>query len=206
MPRTLVLGTHNKKKRGELEELLAPHGFVLKTLADFPAAIAVDETGETFAANAALKATVQAKHLQAWVLGEDSGLCVEALGGRPGVYSARFSGPDATDEKNNDHLLAELANVPLERRGAYYVCHATLADPFGTIQAEAVGTCHGRILFARAGGGGFGYDPLFEVPEYHRTFGELAPAVKRALSHRSRAIRLLIPQLLALVQTGKWAS
>ena len=204
MTRVLVLGTNNKKKRGELQELLGPLGFELKTLAEFPNAIEVDETGETFAANAALKATVQAKHLGAWVLGEDSGLCVEALGGRPGVYSARFSGPDATDEKNNDRLLSELQNVPLEKRGAFYVCHATLSDPAGNIHADAEGTCHGRILFARAGVGGFGYDPLFEVPEYHRTFGELDPAVKRALSHRSRAIRQLVPQLVALIKSGVW--
>ncbi len=189
---TLVLGTRNKKKRGELEELLSPLGWTLQTLADIPHSIDVAETGDTFAANAALKATEQAKHLHAWVLGEDSGLCVQALGNRPGVYSARYSDPGATDAKNNAKLLDELKEVPLAKRGAFYVCHAVLSDPEGNIRAEAVGQCHGRILFEPAGAGGFGYDPLFDIPEYHQTFGELAPAVKRAISHRSRAIRKLV--------------
>src|SRR5688572_18231407 len=105
MPRTLVLGSHNRKKLGELARLLQPHGFVLRTLADFPQALEVEESGTTFAENARLKATVQARHLGEWVLGEDSGLSVDALGGAPGVYSARYSGPEATDEGNNDLLL-----------------------------------------------------------------------------------------------------
>src|SRR4029077_7154558 len=101
----LVIGTHNRKKGLELVELLAPWGFQIVTLADVPGAIEVVEDGDSFAANAALKAVQQAKHLGRWVLAEDSGLAVDALGGAPGVYSARFSGPDATDEKNNRHLL-----------------------------------------------------------------------------------------------------
>ncbi|HZZ26814.1 MAG TPA: non-canonical purine NTP pyrophosphatase [Pirellulales bacterium] len=200
----LVLGTHNRKKGLELAELLEPWGFQLQTLADFPNAIEVVEDGETFAANAALKACQQAMHLQSWVLGEDSGLAVDALGGAPGVYSARFSGAGATDESNNRLLLEKLGKTPLEKRTAHYVCHATLADPQGHIRAEAEGYCHGRIRFEGAGAGGFGYDPLFEIVEYHRTFGELGPAVKAALSHRARAIRQLIPAMLRLVDNGKW--
>ena len=204
MPRVLVLGSHNRKKLGELAELLVPHGFVLKTLADFPAAIEVDETGETFAANARLKATVQARNLGQWVLGEDSGLSVDALGGAPGVYSARFSGAGATDERNNQLLLEKLAGVPQEKRTAYYTCYAALSDPKGNVRAESEGLCRGRMLTAPVGSGGFGYDPLFEIIECHRTFGELTPAVKAVLSHRSRAIRQLVPQLLLLVQSGVW--
>jgi XTP/dITP diphosphohydrolase len=177
---------------------------VLKTLADFPHAMDVEESGTTFAENARLKAAEQARHLRAWVLGEDSGLSVDALGGAPGVYSARFSGPAATDERNNDLLLEKLGNVPLERRTAHYTCYAALADPQGNIQAEAEGRCCGRILTERAGSGGFGYDPLFEIVELHRTFGELSPAVKAAISHRSRAIRILVPQLIRLAATGRW--
>src|SRR5262245_49031780 len=182
----LVLGSHNRKKLGELAELLSPQGLVLKTLADFPAAISVAETGQTFAENARLKATEQARHLKAWVLGEDSGLSVDSLGGAPGVLSARFSDPGATDERNNRLLLERLAGVPVEKRTAHYTCYAALADPEGHVRAESEGICRGRILTQAAGSGGFGYDPLFEIVEYHRTFGELSPAVKSVLSHRSR--------------------
>ncbi len=202
--RLLVLGTHNKKKGIELAELLAPHGFSLRTLADCSEAIEVEETGTTFAENAVLKATVQATHLGCWVLGEDSGLAVDALDGGPGVYSARFSGSDATDEKNNAKLLRELTDVPLERRTAHYVCHAVLSDPFGNVRAESEDYCRGRILFEPSGSGGFGYDPLFEIPEYHRTFGELGSAVKTVLSHRSRALRVIIPQIITLATSGEW--
>lgn len=202
--RLLVLGTRNRKKVEELIPLLEPHGFRLKSLAEFPGSVEVEETGETFAANAALKATIQARQLNAWVLGEDSGLAVDALKGEPGVYSARFSGEGATDAKNNACLLAKLAGVPLERRTAHYVCHATLSDPDGIVRAEAEDICRGRILFAESGRGGFGYDPLFEIPEFHKTFGELSSAVKGVLSHRSRAIRALVQKIIQLCQSGGW--
>lgn len=203
MPR-LVLGTANRKKGIELVDLLVPLGLRLETLADYPQAISVVEDGDSFAANAALKAQQQARHLGRWVLGEDSGLAVDALGGGPGIYSARYSGPVATDESNNARLLAELAGVPPEKRTAHYVCHAALADPSGAIRASSEAICRGRIRTAPAGSGGFGYDPLFEVLEYHRTFAELGLAVKAALSHRSRAIRLLLPQLERLLDAGAW--
>jgi len=202
--RLLILGTHNKKKGIELAELLKPHGFVLRTLAEIPNAIQVEETGTTFAENAVLKATVQARHLGCWVLGEDSGLAVDALDGGPGVYSARFAGPNATDELNNAKLIRALADVPLEQRAAHYVCHAVLSDPQGNLRAESEDFCRGRILFEPSGQGGFGYDPLFEIPEYHRTFGELGDAVKSVLSHRSRAMRAIIPNIFALADSGEW--
>ena len=195
----LVIGTHNRKKGIELAELLAPLGFSVVTLADLPNAIEVVEDGDTFAANAALKATQQAQHLGRWVLADDSGLEVDALGGAPGVYSARFAGPNAGDEANNHRLLSDLAKTPLEKRTARYVCHVTVADPTGTIRAESEDVCGGRILFEPSGANGFGYDPLFEVIEYHRTFGELGPHVKQALSHRSRALRAIVGKLLAIV-------
>lgn len=204
MPQLLVLGSRNRKKLGELSELLAPYGFELKTLADFPESIEVEESGQTFGENARLKATLQARHLGQWVLGEDSGLSVDALGGAPGVYSARFSDPGATDERNNDLLLEKLQAVSLEERRAHYTCHAALSRPDGNVVAESEGICRGRILLERAGSGGFGYDPLFEIVECHQTFGELSAAVKAVLSHRSRAIRQIVPQLVALVQSGAW--
>jgi len=195
----LVLGTHNRKKGQELFELLQPCGITTVTLADIPNALSVEETGTTFAENAALKAVEQAKHLGCWVLGEDSGLCVTALDGAPGVFSARFSGPNATDEANNRLLIEKLAAVPVERRTAYYVCSAALADPTGTIRATAERRCGGRIRFEPSGSGGFGYDPYFEVVEYHRTFGELGPTVKGVLSHRGRAMRAILPQLVRML-------
>jgi XTP/dITP diphosphohydrolase len=204
MPHLLVLGTHNRKKGLELVELVQPLGCEVKTLADFPAAIEVVEDGGTFAINAALKATQQAVHLGQWVLAEDSGLAVDGLGGRPGVYSARYAGDKATDQENNDKLLEELGDLPLEKRTAHYVCHATLADPTGQVRTEAEDTCGGRILFHAQGSHGFGYDPVFEILEYHRTFGQLGPAVKGLLSHRSRALRRLVPELARLIATSQW--
>jgi XTP/dITP diphosphohydrolase len=200
----LVLGTGNRKKLAELADLLSPLQLTLKSLADFPQAIEVEESGDSFAANAALKATVQAKHLGHWVLGEDSGLAVDALNGAPGIYSARYSDPGATDERNNQKLLKELAGVPREKRTAHYVCHATLSDPQGEIRVESEGWCQGLLREEYAGSGGFGYDPLFEIAEYHRTFGELAPAVKAILSHRARAIRQLIPAMIKLIDQKLW--
>ena len=120
----------------ELSELLEPHGLELKTLADFANSLEVEETGDTFAANARLKATEQAVQIGEWVLGEDSGLSVDALGGAPGVYSARFSGAGATDEENNTLLLAKLSGVPLANRTAHYACYAALSDPQGIVRAE----------------------------------------------------------------------
>jgi XTP/dITP diphosphohydrolase len=191
----LVIGTHNRKKGAELAEMLAPWGVTVLTLADLPDAIEVVEDGDTFAANAALKATKQARHVGRWVIADDSGLAVDALGGAPGVYSARFAGANATDDDNNRLLLERLGDTPLEKRTAQYVCHVALADPTGAMRAESHDVCRGRICFEPAGTNGFGYDPLFEVVEYHRTFGELGPSVKRAISHRARAMRAILPLL-----------
>jgi XTP/dITP diphosphohydrolase len=196
--RALVIGTHNLKKGIELAELLAPLGFSVVTLDDVPNAIEVVENGDSFEANARLKASQQAMHLGRWVLADDSGLAVDALGGAPGVYSARFAGPNATDEANNICLLKKLGTTPLEKRTAHYVCHVAVADPTGAIRAESDDICKGRIRFEPAGTNGFGYDPLFEVVEYRRTFGELGPHVKQAISHRSRALRAIVPKLLSL--------
>jgi XTP/dITP diphosphohydrolase len=192
----LILGTRNKKKGLELIDLLAPWGIKLLTLAEIPSSIEIEETGTTFAENAALKATQQAKHLGKWVLGEDSGLCVLALDGAPGVYSARFSGEGATDARNNALLIEKLNGVPDEKRGAYYVCSAALSDPSGTVIATSEERCHGRIRTSPRGEGGFGYDPYFEILEYHQTLAELGSTVKAVLSHRARAIRAILPDIV----------
>lgn len=199
-PPVLVLGTTNAGKLRELAALLEPLGIACRSLADEPRAVEVDETGDSFAANAALKASQQAQALGAWVLAEDSGLVVPALGGAPGIYSARFAGAGnadgKADERNNALLLERLARHRGADRAAHYACHAALADPSGAIVATAAGVCGGRITDVPEGAGGFGYDPLFIVPEYHRTFGELAPEVKSLISHRGRAMRAIIPAIV----------
>ena len=204
----LVLGTTNHGKLRELLELLEPHGIGCTSLAGFAAAVDVDETGLTFAENAGLKATAQAVALGRWVLAEDSGLVVPALGGAPGVLSARFSGPaeaadrETIDRRNSALLLERLAGHSGRERSAHYACHAALADPGGRVVAVAAGACHGRIAESPAGSGGFGYDPLFIVSEYHRTFGELPPAVKSVISHRARAMRAMLPLIVQALGGG----
>ena len=122
-------------------------------------------------------------------------MVVPALNGRPGVYSARYAGKQGDDAANNTRLLAELAPLPADRRAAYYVCSAALADPQGAVHAVVEGRCHGVIVADYRGEGGFGYDPLFLIPEYHQTFGQLSARVKHALSHRARALTQLRPIL-----------
>lgn len=194
MPR-LVLGSRNKKKLRELVELLSDLVEVtdLSPFSNAPADI--DETGTTFEENARIKATTLAPLLGEWVLGEDSGLVVPALGGQPGVYSARWAGTHGDDGANNAKLLAELANVTGEKRAAYYVSTAALANPAGEVIAVVEGRCWGVIATTANGEGGFGYDPLFVIPEYHASFGELSSTVKHALSHRGRAMLKLRPIL-----------
>jgi XTP/dITP diphosphohydrolase len=199
----LVLGTANRKKGLELADLFRPVGVELRTLADFSVDFEVEEDGDTFQANARLKASGYARRLGQWVLADDSGLEVDALKGRPGVFSARYSGPNATDESNNLLLLEELGNLPLKRRTAQFVCHIAVSDPTGEIQAESEAACRGRILFAPRGEAGFGYDPLFEIVEYHRSFAEFGLRVKACLSHRARASRRMIPPLVRLADAGK---
>jgi XTP/dITP diphosphohydrolase len=195
-PPLVVLGTRNAKKAEELRQLLAPHHIGVRCLADYPQAMDVVEDGDSFAANATLKATKQARHLGVWVIGEDSGLCVDALGGAPGIYSARYAGADATDAANNQRLLEAMRDVPDEQRSAHYVCHITLADPSGRVWADCEATCQGRIRHVPSGSHGFGYDPLFEIVELHQTFGQLGPEIKGVLSHRARAMRRFLPMLL----------
>jgi XTP/dITP diphosphohydrolase len=195
----LVLGTNNAKKLREMKLLLDNTDVAVKSLAEIDGSIEVDETGNSFQENAQLKAAEQAKHLNAWVLGEDSGLSVEALDGAPGIFSARFSGPDATDEKNNALLLEKLVDVPAKKRTAWYTSHMALSDPDGKVRISCEARCFGRILKSPIGEGGFGYDPLFWLVEYHQTFAQLGDEVKSMISHRARAHRKFLPQFLSLL-------
>jgi XTP/dITP diphosphohydrolase len=203
MSNALVLGTRNSKKRREIEEILGDLALTLEDLSLYPGAPEVIEDGMTFEANARKKASETAQALGRWVLAEDSGLVVPALNGRPGVYSARYAGKQGDDEANNERLLAELAPLPSGSRAAFYICVAALSDPAGNVLELTEGRCHGRIIAERRGQGGFGYDPLFLVREYHRTFGELSSHVKHAISHRARALARMRPALWRVVH-GEW--
>lgn len=189
----LVIGSRNKKKLKEMLALLGDLPLELTDLTPYPNAPEVEETADTFVGNATLKATQLAPILGAWVVGEDSGLCVPALYGAPGVYSARYAGTHGNDEANNDKLLREMAQLTGADRAAYYVSTAVLADPTGKVVGSVEGRCHGVIVSERRGSGGFGYDPLFLVPEYGKTFGELPLEVKQQMSHRARAFEQLRP-------------
>lgn len=146
---------------------------------------------------------MQGRHLNCSVFGGDSGLTAEKLLGAPGVLSARTSGPQATDESSNRLLLERLGRTPLAQRTARYVCHMALSDPAGRIRAESEACCRGRIGFEPRGTHRFGYDPLFEIVEYHRPLGQLGPVVKACLSHRARAARQIIPRLIRLGDSGQ---
>jgi len=197
----IVLRSRNRKKSREVAEILAPWEIDVLSVADFAQVGEVVEDGQTFADNAAKKACEPARLLSRWTIGEDSGLMVDALGGAPGVYSARYSGEGATDEKNNQKLLAELRGVPPEKRTAAYICSVAIADPTGTVRLRAEGSCRGVIIDEPRGENGFGYDPYFLIREYHRTFGELSALVKHQISHRARAFAILAPQLKSLLHT-----
>src|SRR5947209_2060920 len=195
----LMLATRNPKKRKEIVEILGDLPLDLGDLSQRPDVPEVEETGTTFEANARLKAEQVAKATGAWALGEDSGLVVPGLNGRPGVYSARYAGKQGDDAANNTRLLAELAPLPDDRRAAYYVCVAVLADPSGEVKAMTEGRCHGVIVPEARGTGGFGYDPLFLVLEFHQTFGGLSARLKHALPHPPRALERLRPELRRLL-------
>jgi XTP/dITP diphosphohydrolase len=191
----LLLASANAGKQREFAALLAPLGLEL-VLQGALGIDSVDETGTTFEDNALLKARHAAAQAQLPALADDSGLEVDALDGRPGVWSARYAGAAASDDANNVRLLAELAGVPDERRGARYRCVlALVCDASDSAPLIASGSWEGRIATRRAGSGGFGYDPLF-IPEGHEmTVAELPVALKNAQSHRARALAALVGQL-----------
>ena len=201
----LMLGTTNRGKIAELTALLAArlpragiHREQLEAIA--PEGLPeVEETGATVAENGAIKAAAYARASGEWTLADDTALAVDALGGAPGIHTARYAGPHASPTDNRRRLLAELAGVPLDRRGAHFTCHLALADPTGVIRATSEGRCHGRICEAPAGDEGFGYDPLFEIIEFRRTFAQLGLATRGVLSHRARAMEKMIPQIVQLL-------
>ena len=186
MIKELVLATRNPDKGRELAALLDDLGIRIRTLAEFPDAPEVVEDGETCEANAIKKAETIARVTGLPAVADDTGLIVEALGGRPGVHAARYAGEGATYEDNCRKLLQELAGVPRERRGARFVTVAAIADPKGRVETVQ-GILDGRITETPVGGKGFGYDPVFFVPEIGKTLAQLTPEDKNRISHRARA-------------------
>lgn len=186
----LVVATGNKGKLREFGELLQGMVETILSPADFPGFPEVEEDGDTFEANAIKKAMSAARFTGKPVLADDSGLSVDYLGGRPGVHSARFAGENATDADNNALLLRELEGVLSEKRTAAFHCVIALCFPDGSCQTFD-GSLPGVVLEAPRGSGGFGYDPLFLVPEYGQTFSELPMEIKNSISHRGRAMQML---------------
>ncbi|MCD1258134.1 XTP/dITP diphosphatase [Paenibacillus athensensis] len=203
----IVIATRNAGKVREFAQLFAPLELKVRSLDDYAELPPIVEDGATFADNARIKAQVIARHLHVPVLADDSGLCVDRLGGAPGVYSARYAGEGASDADNNAKLLRELAQAgggsespaaagePRLLSPAAFVCALALVDPVANAVIEAEASCEGFIIDEPRGAGGFGYDPLFYVPALARTMAELAPAEKNAISHRAKALRLFLDKL-----------
>ncbi len=196
----LVLATTNKGKLREIQALLKGLDMKVLSLADFPGCPEVVEDGKTFRENALKKARVVAEYTGRLTVADDSGLCVDALDGAPGVYSARFSGRNADDLKNNRKLLRLMKAVPDPERGARFVCVLALAGPEGSGIRERVlrGEVRGRIARDMRGPRGFGYDPLFYYTKAGMTFAEMGPEEKNLVSHRARALAKLRTLLLSL--------
>ena len=188
----LWVATTNEHKAQEIAAILAPLGIEVRRPEHLDEVI---EDGETFADNARLKARAAAAALGAPALADDSGLCVEVLDGAPGVHSARYAGPEATDADNNALLVERLSAMGAVDPAAAFVCHLTIAGPDGELLLEADGRVEGMIRWPEAGGGGFGYDPLFFHPPSGCRLSELSPEAKNAVSHRGRALRALADQL-----------
>jgi len=199
LPRiTLVIATSNPGKFNEIASLLHGLGVLLLPLDRVGPIEVPPESGESFQENAGLKAAAVARASGQLALADDSGLEVDALGGQPGVRSARFGGPQATDAERNRQLLKMLRGIPAERRTARFCCVVAIAEAQGPTRF-AEGICEGRIALAPRGTGGFGYDPVFEIPSLGKTFAELDPEIKNRLSHRAKAMasaRVILQEIL----------
>ncbi len=192
-----VLATKNRHKCDEIADIFGTEGLAairLSTLLEFADIRPAAETGRTFLENARIKALHAAHATAELALADDSGLVVEALGGAPGVHSARYAGPDASDADRIHKLLDALVGVPDTSRSAHFVCAMVLARG-DDVLAEVEGTCQGQIASAASGDSGFGYDPVFYVPEYGKTMSELGPVTKNRISHRARAVRAMAEAL-----------
>lgn len=207
MTRKLLVATHNPGKVREYRELLAGLPLDVTYLDAEGVTLEVDETGTTFAENAILKATTYAQLTGLWTWADDSGLAVDALGGAPGVYSARYAGPGASDADRYRKLLDALTGVPWAQRTARFRCTVAVAAPAAaeTLHATSLrvctadGACEGIIAFGPAGSNGFGYDPVFYLPEHGLTMAQLPPEVKNRVSHRGRAAQAAVGVLAEML-------
>ena len=198
----IVLATTNGHKIREIRALLKGFGqFDLYSLLDFPTYVQPEETGKTFEENAILKALHCAKTLNKWTIADDSGLVVPALEGSPGVYSARYAGPQASDKENRQKLLKEMNHLEDLSRAAYFECCIALASP-DKIYKTVRGICEGVITTEEHGGYGFGYDSIFLKHDYNQTFGELGEERKNQVSHRAKALEKLKRTLETLKSTS----
>jgi XTP/dITP diphosphohydrolase len=198
----LILATHNRHKIEELSAVLRHKDIRIESLFDYPEIVLPPETGETFVENAMGKARAVFESVKdggAWILADDSGLVVDALDGRPGVYSSRYSGEPTDYARNNRKLLDELKGVPREKRTAHFVCSIVLMAPDGKV-FELEGRVDGLIMDAPAGGGGFGYDPVFFVPEFGRTVAEIPLERKNKISHRGLATQKALAILVEFLK------
>ena len=186
----IVVATRNRKKVREIKRILEGLDVELFTMDEFPACPEVEETGKTFEGNAVKKAIAVSSCTGRAAIADDSGLEVDALGGAPGIYSARYAGDGATDKKNFEKLISELDSVPDEKRGARFVCVIALARPDGQVETFS-GAVDGRIGRNPVGSSGFGYDPVFYPEGRQRTFAQMPPAEKDSMSHRGRALEKL---------------
>ncbi|EIJ79083.1 nucleoside-triphosphatase [Bacillus methanolicus PB1] len=186
----VIIATKNRGKAKEFATMFEPKGIQVKTLLDYPEIGEIEETGSTFEENAVLKAESVAKQLGKMVIADDSGLMVDALDGRPGIYSARYAGEEKNDNANIDKVLKELEGVNDDERTARFYCALAVASPNQPTFTFS-GTCEGLILKERRGANGFGYDPVFYVFEKGRSMAELLPEEKNQISHRANALRKL---------------
>jgi XTP/dITP diphosphohydrolase len=192
------MATTNPAKLREVRAILAGLPIALTTLEDHPGLPVAVEDADTFEGNATIKALHYARLVGSWTLAEDSGLAVDALGGAPGVRSARYAGPNADDAANNARLVAELAAVPPEQRSARFCCAVVLASPTEVL-AESFATVEGVVIDPPRGANGFGYDPHFYVPQFGVTTAEMPPEQKNRISHRGKAFRMIRPHIERLV-------
>lgn len=202
MNTALLVATHNQGKVVEFKEMLADLNIGWQSLDDVQVTEDVEENGDTFVANAVLKARSYAAKTGLITLADDSGLQVDALGGDPGIFTARYGGEGLSHQQRYQLLLRNLDGVPWERRTARFRCVIALAAPDGTILGTAQGVCQGMIALEPAGSGGFGYDPVFYLPERSLTMAEVGSAVKHQISHRGRALQAIEPLLRKVLAGG----